>query len=91
MGRERRIYRFRNRMVTETIITCDKCGASASFREEYDADHDELINKKRMGLATANPRYGHYKKTACIYCGLPLTGRQKKYCSDRCRMRYNRG
>lgn len=35
-------------------------------------------------------RIGHYEQPVCVYCKQMLGGRQKLYCGDRCRMRYNR-
>lgn len=71
---------------THTRLWC-ACGFDVSDTRALDPDHDYLMPSG----AVEPERFNHYERNQCVYCGRQLTGRQKLYCSNRCRMRYNRG
>lgn len=69
---------------TTKILSCD-CGIEpVRIVGDTDLDHDRGVR------GIPKERVNFYKRTHCIVCGLLLAGKQKKYCSNRCRVRAQR-
>jgi len=74
---------------TRTHFTC-VCGLDVWSDRELDREHDFRDHSARQGRGAVGDRRGEPGTGFCLQCGKALTGRQRKYCGDACRMRYAR-
>lgn len=63
-----------------------ECGANVTHKAEYTAG-DEL---GPAGGKISRERVKFYTVLNCAVCGYTLTGKQKRFCSKRCNMRFIR-